>query len=267
MANHPYSLLGDLFQGLRIDDPLESDGLRVFPLHHNDGPDPQYDLIDDLLERGDADIEEIGSGQVPTVRVTNRARRDALILNGAELHGALQNRIVNITIIAGKQAQTDIPVSCIEAGRWAFRDSGSRRSAKFRSAGRASTSELRSVNAFSVAASLRRRRDASGDQQRVWGQVDEVLEASATDSPTRSLADAFVSCAKDIETPVNALQDIDAHGAVVSLRGKIVALDLLDHPTSFRKLWKGILHGYAIDARIRARSEKQVAGEEDMTRE
>ncbi len=54
----------------------------------------------------------------------NHADIDALILDGTELRGAKQNRMVNITIIVGKHSEAPIPVSCVEQGRWAYRSRG-----------------------------------------------------------------------------------------------------------------------------------------------
>ena len=74
----------------------------------------------------------------------NRSDFDALIIDGIELHGAKQNRMVNLTIIAGKQSETEIPVACVEAGRWAYR------SREFSSSRRTVASRLRARKASMV---------------------------------------------------------------------------------------------------------------------
>ena len=52
-----------------------------------------------------------------------------LLLDGEELVGAKQNRVLNLTILAPARQAITIPVSCVEAGRWhaesdAFRPAG-----------------------------------------------------------------------------------------------------------------------------------------------
>jgi ARG and Rhodanese-Phosphatase-superfamily-associated Protein domain len=52
------------------------------------------------------------------IKVLNKLDTDVLILDGEELVGAKQNRIVNTTIIIGRGREVVIPVSCVEQGRW-----------------------------------------------------------------------------------------------------------------------------------------------------
>ena len=57
-------------------------------------------------------------GSVPELKVVNKSDRMLLILDGEELVGAKQNRIVNTTILIAGNTATVIPVSCVEQGRW-----------------------------------------------------------------------------------------------------------------------------------------------------
>ena len=57
-------------------------------------------------------------GRVPELQVVNDSPRYVLIVDGEELVGAKQNRIVNLTILVPPKTSLTIPVSCVEAGRW-----------------------------------------------------------------------------------------------------------------------------------------------------
>jgi hypothetical protein len=59
-------------------------------------------------------------GSVPELRLENNADLPVLLVDGEELVGAKQNRVLNLTILAPAKRTTVIPVSCVEAGRWAM---------------------------------------------------------------------------------------------------------------------------------------------------
>jgi hypothetical protein len=58
---------------------------------------------------------------MPELRVVHRAGEMVLILEGVELVGARQNRIVNTTILVAAGCESVIPVNCVEQGRWAWK--------------------------------------------------------------------------------------------------------------------------------------------------
>lgn len=48
----------------------------------------------------------------------NRGLDPAFLLDGEELVGAKQNRILNLSILVPGQTSLEIPVSCVEQSRW-----------------------------------------------------------------------------------------------------------------------------------------------------
>lgn len=237
--------LKDVLDKVKIGDPLQWENLQVFPLTQPNGHAPGYALVDDLLERQQIEITELADGaSVPTIQVRNRADQDALILDGSELHGAKQNRMVNITIVVGKHSEAPIPVSCVERGRWSYRSHG------FASSKRTVASRLRNRKAHMVAESLVRENRPATDQGRVWDNVDQYLGAAKAASATASFDDAYRQNESSSSTYVDHLQDLDAYGAIVAINGLLIALDLVDHRDTFRKLWGGLLRGYAFDAAL-----------------
>jgi len=55
------------------------------------------------------------SGSVPFLQVANGADRPLLLLDGEELIGAKQNRILNTTVLVAGHTEVTIPVSCVES--------------------------------------------------------------------------------------------------------------------------------------------------------
>ena len=108
-------VLRDLIPG----EPLAHGPVTVIPLLAHGAPDPGWLT---LAEAGDAvAIEEVSeAGAVPTLRLTSTAERPVLLLDGEELIGAKQNRVLNTTVLVAAHGRLTIPVSCVEQGRWAY---------------------------------------------------------------------------------------------------------------------------------------------------
>ncbi|MDP9481435.1 MAG: hypothetical protein M3R38_38195 [Actinomycetota bacterium] len=81
-----------------------------------------------------------------------------LILEGDELIGAKQNRVVNSTVLVAAQSELVLPVSCVERGRWSYH------SRAFSSGDRSPPPSLRGLQSRSVHDSLRRGRGHRSDQ-------------------------------------------------------------------------------------------------------
>jgi hypothetical protein len=233
----------DVFRSLRVGEPVASNGLQVFPLFLPADEDASCVLLDELLESGLAEITEVSAGgSVPDLAVENRSEHDALILDGLELHGAKQNRMVNLTLIIQAKSRTVIPVSCVERGRWSYRGR------TFSSSGRTVSSRLRTRKYEAVQASLKTSGKGYADQMDVWDCVDQYLGSSGARSGTHALSDAYASQSKALQELTGGLRDLDAHGAVVVLQGRIEGMDLLSRRDHFRKLWPALLDGYALEA-------------------
>jgi hypothetical protein len=72
--------------------------------------------------RGEARVTEVSeAGSVPFLQVANGADRPLLLLDGEELIGAEQNRILNTAVLVAAHTEVTIPVSCVEQGRWGYR--------------------------------------------------------------------------------------------------------------------------------------------------
>ena len=106
--------------------------------------------LDEALEREALVITEVNEGgSVAELKVANRSDQKVLLLDGEELVGAKQNRVLNVTILIAPQSETVIPVSCVEQGRWSYR------SRQFGSESRAMSAKLKRRKSETVAMNLR----------------------------------------------------------------------------------------------------------------
>jgi hypothetical protein len=103
---------------------IRIDNLVMFPLvgDARAESEPSYLTLDDSLAAGWTVVTEVSEqGRVPELKVVNRGPKPTLIIDGEELLGAKQNRVVNLTILVAAKPELTIPVSCVEAGRWTMR--------------------------------------------------------------------------------------------------------------------------------------------------
>ncbi len=70
---------------------------------------------------GHIEVKELTEGgNVNTIHINNKGEVPVLILDGEEIQGAKQNRMVNATIMLFPVQETEVPVSCVEQGRWRY---------------------------------------------------------------------------------------------------------------------------------------------------
>src|SRR3989454_6869721 len=115
-----------LLETLGVGEPLSHGALTVIPLLAPKEVEPDWLT---LAEAGAAvTITEVSAdGEVPTLSLVNDTDRPVLLLDGEELIGAKQNRILNTTVLVAAHAALRIPLSCVEPGRWSYRDRKSTR--------------------------------------------------------------------------------------------------------------------------------------------
>ena len=106
------------FPEIRVGDPIRHEGLAVFPLFAESGNGVEYDLSDEAINKGHITVEELSeAGSVPDLAVENTGELRVLFLEGEELVGAKQNRILNTSVLVAAHTKSKIPMSCVEAGR------------------------------------------------------------------------------------------------------------------------------------------------------
>jgi len=183
------------------------------------------------------------AGSVPFLQVANGADRPLLLLDGEELVGAKQNRILNTTVLVGAHAEVTIPVSCVERGRWDYRGR------QFRPGDSSLFASLRARQAGRVSQSLRAGRGHMADQGEVWAQL--ACRASELDvaSPTGAMHDLYARHEADLAAARRALGAQPGQvGALVYMGTRWVGLDLLAGPGLFGRAWPRLCAGYVADA-------------------
>ena len=124
--------------------------MTLIPLLAPDAGVPDYLILEEALAQGAVEITEVSQdGRVPDLKLVNKSASKLLVVDGEELVGAKQNRIVNATFLIAGNTEIIIPVSCVEQGRWAYR------SQKFASGEKVMPPSMRLKNQKAVAMNLK----------------------------------------------------------------------------------------------------------------
>ena len=122
--------------------------------------------LEEGLSQGFVIITEISTGgSVPELKLVNKSPDKVLVVDGEELMGAKQNRIVNASFLIAENSEVVIPVSCVEQGRWSYR------SAMFSYGEKVMPPSLRREKQKKVAESLNRGSGYRSDQGEIWNDL------------------------------------------------------------------------------------------------
>ncbi len=231
---------------VRQGEPSHFQNLTIVPLLREPAPagEPAYLLLEDAIRTGSARVTEVSSaGTVPELRFENNGDKPVLLLDGEELLGAKQNRVLNLTVLAAAHSITVIPVSCVEAGRWHYRD------AEFKPADRVMYAAARAAKLSQVTESLRHSGTRQADQSAVWDEISAKAERMQAESPTHAMAAGFERHAHQVDSFVRAFEwQANQAGALFAIDGRPCGMDLFDHPDTLRHIFAKLVRSYALDA-------------------
>jgi hypothetical protein len=180
---------------------------------------------------------------VPQLLFRNFGDLAVFLLDGEELVGAKQNRVLNLSILAPARRDTVIPVSCVEAGRWRHT------SAEFSSTSHAQFAESRAKRAAHVSEDILRGTGRRSDQQEVWRDIDDKLARLGQHSPSSAVGVAFTANEDLLSRHVGKFEARPRQvGSEFALDGKVVGLELFDCEATCAALMPKIVRSYALDA-------------------
>jgi ARG and Rhodanese-Phosphatase-superfamily-associated Protein domain len=253
------SEIGHSLTGLRLGESLTYLNLTLFPLIGEAEASPPYVLLDEALDRQLVRVTEVSSlGAVPELALENTSGESVLLVDGDELVGAKQNRVLNLSILVAGGRRLTIPVSCVEQGRWAYRSS------EFSTAKRTVFARARARKAQSVSEALRTRGDRRSNQSQIWADVAEKADDFSIRSATLAMSDIYVGRAAQLDAYVRAFLPLPAQrGAVVAVGGKVVGVELFDSASAFSRYLEKLIRAYALDAIGREAIDEEVPSEGD----
>ena len=199
--------------------PITKRGVAIFPVYRP-GSSP---MGLGLARPGVGfQVREKATPTVPILEVENSNPEPVVLFAGETLEGGRQQRVLNQSVIIPGRSVCDIPVSCVEQGRW-------HGSQQFRGVGEMAPSSIRR------SANLR-------DQTEVWSEVNSLLLSSRLSSDTGALDEYFRSRPASHDAAmvdeVASWGPLPAQtGIVVMNAGKVVSFDLFGEPELLSTMW------------------------------
>ena len=238
------SILTETLRDTRLGPPQAHLNLTAFPLLSEAGEAPFYLTLGEAIKTKTAHIEEISEGgSVPEILFENSGDLPVLLLDGQELIGAKQHRILNLTILVPARSTLVIPVSCVERGRWHW----SRRD--FAESEDIAFSKMRMRKARAVSANLRQAGSRRADQAEIWDSISQISGDLGTFSHTDAMQDSFEQRKDVLNGYVQAFPPAEKQvGVIFALNGEVTGVDLFDHPSTFKVVLPRLVRSQALDA-------------------
>jgi len=233
----------------QVEGPLAVWPILVDGVDHEDGGEhaaPGYVTLRESLGNGEAVITELSEGgSIPQLRIVNKGQARILVLDGEELRGAKQNRVLNTAVLINRQTSLVVPVSCTERGRWAYA------SREFADSEVLAERKLRHLMKMDSHASLRRGAGALADQGRVWSEVEVLFSKHHTDSRTRAMRDSYRAKKPEIDLVLAAFPCVDGqHGVLVMHGSQVMGLDFVSRAPQYAAVHDRILRSYVFEALV-----------------
>lgn len=228
---------------IEIGEPLFQRNLLMYPLYRKDKGHFREDIktIDEAYKEDFGKFEELKEPSVNRIIFKNSGNFPVFAIDGEEVIGAFQNRVINTAFFSEPNTVIEVPVSCVEERRW--EGGGS-----FTSSGVALYPSLRTILLKTTNKSLSLNKTYHSDQSIVWRSIRNTLNSLRISSFTLSIHDAFKAYESQIEWYLENIDLGDASGLIAFAGDKFICMDLFVSPYILEKFKKKILRGYALDA-------------------
>jgi hypothetical protein len=222
--------------------------LRIIPIRYKGGNGDRSNAVlqnaipfSEALQKNLITVQERGTTAIENVHwlsLINNSDKNIYVSSGEVLEGGRQDRIVTKdTIVAAQSGRTDLPVMCVEEGRW-------------------STKDKKFVYRKMANMHLRKTLDETKSQVQVWKEIDNQLENGKIKNKTL----AYLS--RDKNKAFTALQneywqffqkklsppDSNVVGIVCMSGNKIIGSDIFISNQLFYGKWQPLMQGYIEEA-------------------
>ncbi len=234
---------------LQIGDPTICDNLAMVPLFRSKNIEPNYMTLDEGLPSSLFQVEELdGGASVSNILFRNKSDQHALLFEGEEFLGAMQNRILNVSVLVTPQTEQKLPVSCVEAGRW-HHEHGERKKQRFTAANRLHYARGRALGNQAVSANLSASREYRSDQSGIWSDIDRKSSRMRARSPSSASDAMYVSSQDRIAEYLKSFKHVSKQvGSVFLVDSQVSGIELFASEKTHKTMIRKLLRSHALDA-------------------
>lgn len=193
-----------------------------------------FDVLDlkKGLKMGLVTIGECDSTNVEKVKLKNNSISPLILLDGEEIAGSLQNRIISQTMIIAPKSEMEIPVNCSEKGRNEYKS-------EFQYSDYIANSNTRRKKVYNKN-KLR--------QNVVWSSIDDLEKDKNTCSKTNALRDSYEKNKYDIDSYLKHFKMENNQIGVICIVENKVGLEIFNNHSLYEKYNEMLLRSYIIDS-------------------
>ncbi len=237
------SVVQNRLQSVQFGEAQTYKNITILPLIAPADGTFQYRTLGEALATWDIAITEVSAaGSVPDLLVVNRANKPVLLIDGEELAGAKQNRVLNTSILIKEVSETKVPVSCTEQGRWSYA------SQAFAESGHVMAYKSRSKKTRSVHRNLESSGAPMSDQGEVWHGIAKLQEAACCMSPTSAMSDVYKAREEDLRKCDEIFKPVAKQvGLLAFIGGKPAGADMVSLGSAYAKLHPKLVRSYTLE--------------------
>jgi hypothetical protein len=222
-------------KNLQLTEPVFLRNLLVYPIRASDTNGMNISSINETMLQEKGEFRELDPPDINRIAFHNQGDDPVLMLDGEEIIGSLQNRIVADSMLIPARSNRNIPVVCVEEGRWD--DIGSFQT------GYCSYPGIRAILS-------RRGKEETGLQKRIWKEIERKLTVTKTLSTTSSMHDIYGNLEDEVNRYIEDFEGLnhDTVGFIGVAGKKTIGFDLFLNPAAYRTFEQKLIRSYALDA-------------------
>lgn len=190
------------------------------------------------------EVKEINqSGSVNNIVIVNKSNHFVFFSDGDIISGAKQNRIFNTSVFIAPNSTNEIPVSCVEQGRW------NNVSIKFSSNSHSAPASLRAIKSDQVCKNLELENKHLTQQSKIWKYVEGISSEMSIESPTQNLTDVYLNKDNNFNSFIQSFRPTtSANGLSLFIKKNLLSFEIFNKSDIYLEYFDKLLKAVALDA-------------------